>query len=160
MEKEEIPDPKLYGIILETKRHEETRRDEINKYYTSLFAALISIMPFIEKLISNEMHHHIQSYTIIIIMICLSVIGITISMSWILTLKRIFNYIEGFDRILIQIEELNHRFFIKIVSSYLNKINSPDRVTKQTMLLPTISLWIFILILIYNVIQFFLNFYS
>ena len=40
---------KLYELVLAHKDKIEIRRDEINKYYTSLFAAFISLIPFIDK---------------------------------------------------------------------------------------------------------------
>ena len=45
---------KLYELVLKYKSEIEVRRDEINKYYTSLFAAVISLIPFIDKFAGNE----------------------------------------------------------------------------------------------------------
>ncbi|ARD86617.1 hypothetical protein A3306_05565 [Rickettsia bellii] len=48
-----ITDTKLYEIAIANKQHVEDRRDEINNYYISLFAALVASMPFIEKITTN-----------------------------------------------------------------------------------------------------------
>ncbi|ASX28347.1 hypothetical protein BA173_06095 [Rickettsia sp. MEAM1 (Bemisia tabaci)] len=48
-----ITDTKLYEIAIANKQHVEDRRDEINNYYISLFAALVASIPFIEKITTN-----------------------------------------------------------------------------------------------------------
>ena len=45
---------KLYELVLAHKDKIEIRRDEINKYYTSLFAAFISLIPFIDKFAGSD----------------------------------------------------------------------------------------------------------
>lgn len=145
MSKEKITDDKLYELVLETKRHEETRRDEISKYYTSLFTGMIAIMPIIEQFTKSSEH---SKQTLLLVI--LSIVGACISVSWILSLKRIYNYIEGYDKLLIMLEKRHNQPFIGYILSYLYKVDSPDRVTKQTMGLPWTFLAIFIVILLYN----------
>ena len=155
MDDSKLTDAKMYEFVLNSKHHEEERRDEINKNYTALFTAIISIMPFIEKFIHSQngtlsINH---PWTVNLIIICLSIIGITTSLSWIQTLRRIFQYVESFDKVLIKIEDRNNQSFIKYVSDYLYKTNSPSRVTKQTMIVPAIFTIIFIVTLIFNILS-------
>lgn len=44
-----LTDSKLYELTLETKNKTETRRDEINKYYTTLFGAILAFFPIISN---------------------------------------------------------------------------------------------------------------
>ncbi|GAB4165977.1 MAG: hypothetical protein Tsb006_5470 [Rickettsiaceae bacterium] len=153
MAKERMTDDKLYEIILNTKHHEEVRRDEIGKYYTSLFTAMVALMPVIEKF--SEMGEANKVGTLVnYLLILLSVIGISISISWVLALKRIYNYIEGFDSLLTKLEQKHNQPFISYMSSFLSKISSPDRVTKQAMWLPYTFFTIFAFTLAYNLYNF------
>lgn len=51
---EKLTDVKLYELAIERNKNFEERREDINKYYTSLFTAIISIMPFISKVPLKE----------------------------------------------------------------------------------------------------------
>lgn len=152
MENSKISDLKIYELALESKHHEETRRDEINKYYTTLFTGIVSLMPFIEKFmnIRDKNADIIQNFKVMIIVLALSLIGIVVSSSWMMTLKRIYNYIEGIDKLLVKIEDAAGKEFIIFMSDYLYSISSPNRVTKQTMWLPVMFLMIFGGIFLYN----------
>ena len=152
MESPKISDLRIYELALESKHHEETRRDEISKYYTALFTGIVSIMPFMEKFINikDKNADVIQNFKVMIIVLSLSFIGMVISGSWMMTLKRIYNYIEGIDKLLIKIEESAGKEFIIFMSNYLYSIDSPNRVTKQTMWLPFIFMMIFGSIFLYN----------
>lgn len=50
---EKINNNKLYELVLNCKVETEKNRDEINKYYTSLFTALVSLAPFLDKFTSS-----------------------------------------------------------------------------------------------------------
>ena len=50
---EKINNNKLYELVLNCKVETEKNRDEINKYYTSLFTALVSLAPFLDKFTST-----------------------------------------------------------------------------------------------------------
>jgi hypothetical protein len=148
MENSTLTDGRLYELILTTKSHMEDRRDEINKFYTSMFSAIIAIMPFLSQL-QNKMDLLITNWlSIRLALIMLVGIGVIISLSWVLTLIRISNYLEGFDKLLIQIEKRNHKEFISYLHDYLESINSPERITKQTMLIPYSFIAIFSALLV------------
>jgi hypothetical protein len=139
-----ISDSKIYELALNCKNHAEDRRDEINKYYPSLFTVIIAIFPLLNKL--NET-------TNINTLILLSIGGIVISISWLLTLKRTVNYLEAVDKLLIELEQRNNQSFISYINNYLEQHNSPRRVTKQTMAGPYIFMAIFASPLIYILLQ-------
>jgi hypothetical protein len=151
MEDGKILDAKIYELAINTKNHTEDRRDEINRYYTSLFAAIISIIPFIDK-ITNVEPSVIASYNVKIASTLLSFIGLTLSISWVLTLKRLYNFLEAMDKLLTMLESKYDKSFIIFISTYLSKIHSPDRVTKQVMLVPYTFVFIFTLILLYSLV--------
>ena len=46
-----ITEEKIYELALDEKKHYETRRDEINQQYISLFAAIIAVTPFINNMV-------------------------------------------------------------------------------------------------------------
>lgn len=142
---------KIYELILKYKSETETRRDEINKYYTSLFAALISLMPFIDKIVGTEDLIN-KNYNIKYVLILLSCLGIVLSISWKLVLYRILTYIQGTDELLAQMEKTFEMGFISYMFNYLDQAGSPARVTKHQMLVPNTFIIIFTITLIYSII--------
>jgi hypothetical protein len=74
----------------------------------------------------------------------------SVSISWILTLKRIYNYVLACDKLLIKLEEKHNQQFIVFISSFLDKVHSPDQITKQTIWLPCTFFLIFLCTLLYN----------
>lgn len=140
---------KMYEIILNYKSQMETRRDEINKYYISLFAALISFMPFIDKIIRVE---SIKLHNIRYISILLSCLGFVLSISWKKALERIHSYIKGTEDLLMQIEKDFDTGFISHMFKYLHDTKSPARVTRYQMLVPDTFIAIFVIIFIYSVV--------
>jgi hypothetical protein len=141
---------KQYEIILNSKNQLEARRDEINKYYTSLFAALISLMPWIGKIIETN-DKISKSYNISYTLILLSFLGIILSISWKLALSRMYYYIKGTEVFLTQMEKNFEMRFITHMFTYLANTHAPGRVTKQQMLVPNTFIAIFIIIFIYSV---------
>jgi hypothetical protein len=151
METDKITDAKLYELILTIKCHEEKQRDEINKYYTSLFTGIVAVMPLIEKFTSIKDTRIIESgQPLKFLLLSLSMIGVLVSISWILSLKRIYNYINGFDELLVKLEKKHNQQFITYMNQHMHNVHSPGRVTKQLMLLPTAFLIIFSIIFLYN----------
>jgi len=141
---------KLYEIVLNYKSQMETRRDEMNKYYTSLFAALISFMPFIDN-ITGHVNTTSKGYNIRYILMLLSILGFILSISWRQSLSRIYNYLKGSDELLSKIETDFQIGYISYMFTYLNKTNSPGQVTKHQMLVPDTFIAIFCIIFIYSV---------
>lgn len=142
---------RLYELVLNYKSSIEARRDEINKYYTSLFVAFISLIPFIDKFAGRE-DTITKSYNIRYILIISSCLGIVLSISWKLVLHRILSYIKGMEELLCQIEKDFEIGFITYMFSYLDQTNSPAQVTKNQMLVPNTFIMIFVIILIYCIV--------
>lgn len=142
---------KLYEIVLEYKGKIEERRDEINKYYTSLFAAFISVIPFIDKFAGSD-NTLTKSDNIRYILIISSCLGIVLSISWKLVLHRILSYTKGTEELLCQIEKNFEIGFISYMFNYLSQTNSTVQVTKHQMLVPNTFIVIFAIILIYCIV--------
>ncbi len=124
---------KMYELILTEKQHQEERRDEINKSYTSLFTGIIALTPLIDKLITAPSDE--KAY-IMVLSVPLAIIGTLVSISWLKALKRINNYITSYEKVLIEIEKENPQKFLTKVADYLYKVDSPDSIAKQEMWLP------------------------
>lgn len=151
MKEERISDTKLYELVVNLKKHTEDSRDEINKYYTSLFTGIVAFMPFAHKFCGLENSNSESSYNVRFLLILLSIVTLILSLSWVLTLKRIYNYLEGMDKLLIKLEEINNISFIRYLNSYLYKNKSPDRVTKQQMWVPYTFIMIFSVTLLHSI---------
>lgn len=141
-----LPDSKIYELVIHTKDNTENQRDQINQYYTTLFAAIISVIPFIDNIVSNQSVVS-SSFSVKTLLIILSLIGLILTVSWIMTLKRLCNLLEAIDQLLIELETKYNQSFVKYIASYLSKINAPERITKQTMLVPYGFAMVFMLIL-------------
>lgn len=143
MKDQNLTDSKLYELVLNTKIHMEDRRNEINKFYPSMFSAIIAIIPFLSQF-NDKVDKLIQNwFSIKLALIMLSGVGVIISISWVLTLIRMSNYLEGLDKLLVDIELRNSIRFISYVNDYLEEIHSPQRITKQAMLIPYSFITIF-----------------
>lgn len=140
---------KIYDLAVTTKHHTEERRDEINKYYISLFTAILAIMPFINNIIEQGKVYSTDSVKLLLVLMSLS--GLTLAISWVLTLKRIYHYIDGLDKFLVSLEEKHKEALFTFVLTYLEQIRSPDKVTKQEMLVPYTFMVIFLLTLAYSI---------
>jgi hypothetical protein len=150
MEGEKLFDSKMYELVLADRQHTEARRDEINKYYTSLFATIVSVVPFVDKIAKSASDAHSAQHTRLSF-ILLSLIGVILSISWIQTLKRLYYYIEAIEKLLMSLEKEHGQSFTRYISIYLAKSNSPDRVTKQSMWVPYAFTAIFLAILTYTI---------
>ena len=136
----------MYEIAMDTKYHTEERRDDINKFYISLFAAIISVTPFILTAIDKT--HVSFSFTISIFLFSLATIGISLSISWILMLQRMNFYLKGVENFVIGLERKYNKQFVIQVAEYLDQKNAPDRITKQQLIIPYVFTIIFIVMLI------------
>jgi hypothetical protein len=152
MSDEKITDSKLYELATEAKKNIEERREDINKYFTSLFTAIISVVPFIDKIPIKDCTA-LKQYDSVHILLCfLSVIGLSLSFSWILSLKRICHNIVAYDEFMMKMEEKYNKRFIIHTKQYLDKVGSPAMVTKNEMVVPYIFLIIFAMILVYSIL--------
>jgi hypothetical protein len=139
---------KQYEIILNNKNQIESRREEINKYYTSLFTALIALMPYIDKLTAANDCASKGNNGINYMLMLLSFLGIILSISWRLALGHMYYYIKGIEEFLAQIEKKSEIGFITYMFTYLTNTQAPKRVTKQQMLVPNTFMVIFSLVFI------------
>jgi len=148
---EKINNNKLYELVLNCKVETEKNRDEINKYYTSLFTALVSLAPFLDKFTSSV--ELVDKYSIRYALLLLSSLGLILSFSWELTLKRIHTYLQGMDELLIILEKQSKISFINHMAKYLDKTHAPARVTKHQIIVPYAFFVIFGIIFVYSVMS-------
>jgi len=148
---EKINNNKLYELVLNCKVETEKNRDEINKYYTSLFTALVSLAPFLDKFTSSV--ELVDKYSIRYALLLLSSLGLILSFSWELTLKRIHTYLQGMDELLIILEKQSKISFISHMAKYLDRTHAPARVTKHQIIVPYAFFVIFGIIFIYSVMS-------
>lgn len=148
---EKINNSKLYELVLNCKIETEKNRDEINKYYTSLFTALVLLAPFLDKFTSTV--DLVDKYNIRYALLLFSSLGLILSFSWELTLKRIHTYLQGTDELLIILEKQSKISFISHITKYLDKTHAPARVTKYQMIVPYAFFIIFAIIFIYSVMS-------
>lgn len=148
---EKINNNKLYELVLNCKVETEKNRDEINKYYTSLFTALVSLAPFLDKFTSSV--ELVDKYSIRYALLLLSSLGLILSFSWELTLKRIHTYLQGMDELLIILEKQSKISFISHMAKYLDRTHAPARVTKHQIIVPSAFFVIFGIIFVYSVMS-------
>ena len=148
---EKINNNKLYELVLNCKVETEKNRDEINKYYTSLFTALVSLAPFLDKFTSSV--ELVDKYSIRYALLLLSSLGLILSFSWELTLKRIHTYLQGMDEFLIILEKQSKISFISHMAKYLDRTHAPARVTKHQIIVPYAFFVIFGIIFVYSVMS-------
>jgi hypothetical protein len=148
---EKINNNKLYELVLNCKVETEKNRDEINKYYTSLFTALVSLAPFLDKFTSSV--ELVDKYSIRYALLLLSSLGLILSFSWELTLKRIHTYLQGMDELLIILEKQSKISFISHMAKYLDRTHAPARVTKHQIIVPYAFFVIFGIIFVYSVMS-------
>ena len=148
---EKINNNKLYELVLNCKVETEKNRDEINKYYTSLFTALVSLAPFLDKFTSSV--ELVDKYSIRYALLLLSSLGLILSFSWELTLKRIHTYLQGMDELLIILEKQSKISFISHMAKYLDRTHAPARVTKDQIIVPYAFFVIFGIIFVYSVMS-------
>ena len=148
---EKINNNKLYELVLNCKVETEKNRDEINKYYTSLFTAIVSLAPFLDKFTSSV--ELVDKYSIRYALLLLSSLGLILSFSWELTLKRIHTYLQGMDELLIILEKQSKISFISHMAKYLDRTHAPARVTKHQIIVPYAFFVIFGIIFVYSVMS-------
>lgn len=147
-----ITDTELYEIAVGNKQHAEDRRDEINNYYISLFAALIASMPFVEKITVNVAECS-TNYVTKLSLAILALIGLILAITWCLNLKHTLFYLQSLDKIIIDLEQKYNKPFITSIIKDLEHNKAPRRVTKYQLIIPYTFTAIFSLIIIYSVIQ-------
>lgn len=145
-----IPEQRIYELALEEKRHHETRRDEINNQYISLFAAIIAVTPFINNITTVIPGKH-EELVIKLALIILSFIGLILSTLWSANLKRILFYLESLDKIIKHLEAKYDISFTISIFKELEKKGAPDRITKYHLMMPRMFIVIFSTIILYSI---------
>ncbi len=150
--KEDIDNIRLYEMVLRYKTDNEKSRDAVNKYYTSLFAALVLIASLLDSMTSFEIFAAKNNIKYVLLLI--SFTGFVLSISWQLTLKSILQDLRSIDLFLVKLEGSMGITFITDIRRYLGNdgIDATTRVTKHQMLVPSAFNVIFILIFLYSVI--------
>lgn len=141
---ERLSEVKLYEIATEAKKNKKENREEINKFYTSISAAIIPVIPFMYK-ISDPLSFDFLGHKLNWLFLLLPTIGIIISINWILVLKRLAHELIAVDRFLMSIEQKHEIEYVQYLEKFLDKINSPNRVVVQEMTIPYAFLVIFTL---------------
>lgn len=142
-----LPDSKLYQLAISEKQNHEVRRDEINKYYITLFSSIIAIIPFINNFTKDSSFQY-QLYVTRTSLIILSLIGVILTITWILSLKRILVHLEILDKIIIELESRHNKLFITIILQELVKKHSPVRITKYQMIIPYVFISAFLAVIL------------
>lgn len=144
-----IADDKLYELALAERKHKEDRRDQINSYYISIFAAIIAISPFLDK-ISEGTSEASKGVIIKISLTVLASIGLILSLTWAANLKRLLIYLQSMDKLILDMEKKYSISFITYISQQLYSHKSPDRITKYQIVLPYTFIIIFMCTIIYS----------
>jgi len=151
---ETLSDTKLYELALTDKHHQENRRDTINSYYISLFSAIIALIPFIERITnSSGMINRHPNYIAKLPLLLLCMIGLLLSRTWALNLKRILYHVIATDKYLIDMEKKYNKSFVGYVTKNLDQGPAPAKVTKNQFLLP----YSFIVIFGFSIIYFMIS---
>lgn len=156
--KEDTNNIRLYEMVLRYKTDNEKSRNEINKYYTFLSAALVSVALLLDSMTSFEIFATKNNIKYVLLII--SFIGFILSISWQLTLKSILQDLRSIDLFLVKLEGNMGVTFITDIRRYLGNdgIDTTTQVTKHQMLVPSAFNIIFILIFLYSVIYSIKNF--
>ena len=149
-----LSDSELYKIAINDKQHHEDRRDEINTYYISLLAAIIAAIPFIDK-VTMAAPSGYEGYIIRGTLTVISLIGLILSVTWVLNLKRTLFYIESLDKIIMELEIRYKQPFITKIAFELVEKHSPGRITKYQQVIPYTFIAIFLGIIIYSLLWIF-----
>lgn len=149
----EITIDQSYEKAIDLKKHAEDRRDEINKYYTSLFSAIVSIMPFIGKIQEIIKIPSFSNYSVNIIIILLSIIGLSLTISWVKVLKHIHTYIMGLESFVKEIEETQDKKLFTYLAKFLDNSTTPSKVTKHEIWIPYIFMLTYIITLLLSLLN-------
>ncbi|MCC8377982.1 MAG: hypothetical protein LN567_06370 [Rickettsia endosymbiont of Graphium doson] len=139
------------------KGHHEDQRDEINNYYTSLFAAIIAAIPFIEKVTSTIIDKQ-DSYLVKLSLIGLALIGLILASTWALSLTYTVAYLKSLEKLITNIEMKYDQPFFTFVLQDLKNNKASSRITKNQTVVPYTFIVIFLSIIIYSLLQFFPEF--
>ena len=149
-----LDDTELYKIALKDKQHHESRRDEINTYYISLIAAIIAAIPFIDQ-VREVAPKGYEGCIIKLSLTIIAIIGLILSSTWSLNLKRTLFYIESLDKIIMELEIKYNQHFITRITMNLVEKHAPGRITKYQQALPYTFIVIFVSVIAYSMLWMF-----
>ena len=145
-----IPDESVYNTGVEFIKHTKDKRDEVNKFFISMFSITLSVMPFLSTI--TEKVNIPFGYTINIVAIIFSTLGIVLSILWILMLKHTMLLLHAAEGCLKQIELKNGFSFFNYISEFLERTSATGRVTRQEVYIAYAFLIIFLLILLVSTV--------
>jgi len=143
---QEISNSTIYGIGIEYIKHTKDKRDEINRFFISLFSAALSFLPFLSNI--TEKVNIPYGYSINIVLIVFSVLGIALCISWIMMLRYTMLFLQTVENRMKEIERKCNIEFLIYISHFVEQTDSPDRVTKQEMYISYAFLGVFLVILL------------
>lgn len=144
-----ITDDKLYELSLENKKHQENKRDEINNYYITLLSSMIAVIPFIDKA-TAIIPGISQGSSARLFLTVLSLIGLILSTTWLLSIKRILIYSEILDTKIFALEKKYKIDYLTDISQKLEQKHAPGRVTKYQLIIPHTFRIVFVAIIMYS----------
>lgn len=148
-----IPDDKLYQLNLEDKKHQETRRDEVNNFYITMLSGLIAAIPFIDKataIVPGVSEG--SAIRIFVTMLSLIGIGLTLATTWAASVRRVLIYTEILDQKIFILENKYEIDNLADITKRLEIRNAPGRITRYQLLIPNIFRAIFAIIIIYSLL--------
>jgi len=147
----QLDDTTLYKLAMELKQHIEKTREEMNKYFTSLFTAVLSAAPLAASFRPKQLTLLFEQGTVWVLFSILASVGLVLALSWVLALNRIYRHGEGLNLFLISLEKKNNQSFMTFVDDYLKRVHSPNMVTKNQLMVPYTFMFIFLLGLLSSV---------
>ena len=146
-----IPDDKLYQLNLEDKKHQETRRDEVNNFYITMLSGLIAAIPFVDKATAIVPGVNEGSAVRIFVTI-LSLIGLALSTTWAASVRRVLIYTEILDQKIFILENKYEIDNLADITKRLEIRNASGRITRYQLLIPNIFRTIFAVVIIYSLL--------
>lgn len=147
---EVISEAKLYELGLELIKHTKDKRDEINKFFISLFSIFLSIIPFLSHFTDN-ITLPFNGSIVNIALIIISILGICLSMSWISMLRYTILLLRATEHFVMYMERRQGRKFMIYISEFLHLTDAPPRVTIQETYISYAFLGVFILMFLSSV---------
>jgi hypothetical protein len=144
-----ISEEKLYELGLDQIKHTKDKRDEINRFFISLFSIFLSVAPFISHI--TESIRIPFGYSINIALVVISILGICLSISWISMLRYTILLLRATEHFVMYMERRHGKKLLTYISEFLHVTDAPARVTIQEMYISYAFLGTFVLMFISSV---------
>lgn len=140
---------KLYELLMEDKKHQENKRDEINNYYITLLSSILAATPFIDKA-TTVLPDVEEGHLIRLFLTLISLIGFMLSFIWSSSIKRIVIYNEILDLKISKFENTHNIDFLTNIANEMKDKHAPAKITKYQLSIPYIFKMIFISTITYS----------